>query len=240
MELERLLRIARPDLADPAAAIAAGLVLVDGRIVTNPRSFVRRDAAIAVRAPRVLRGEAKLAAAFDVRVARRTALDLGASAGGFTRVLLEAGARRVYAVDVGHGQLLGSLRRHPRVVNLERTNLGDLDRARVPDTVDVVTIDLSYVSVASAAAQLGRLAIAADADLIALVKPMFELALATAPHDAAALERAIAAAGRGVEAAGWRVAGRMPSPVRGARGAVEGLLHAPRGPSSGLPTSGVH
>jgi 23S rRNA (cytidine1920-2'-O)/16S rRNA (cytidine1409-2'-O)-methyltransferase len=98
MELARLLRIARPDLADPAAAIAAGLVLIDGRIVTNPRSFVPRDAAIVVRTPRALRGEAKLRAAlaaFDVHVAGRTALDLGASAGGFTRVLLEAGARRV-------------------------------------------------------------------------------------------------------------------------------------------------
>src|SRR5207248_5685095 len=116
-------------------AIAEGRVLVDGRIVTNPRSQVRRDALVSIRRPTALRGEAKLRAAlaaFEVPVAGRVALDAGAAAGGFVRVLLELGAARVYAVDVGHGQLLGSLRQEPRVVTLERTNISDLDPSLVP------------------------------------------------------------------------------------------------------------
>jgi 23S rRNA (cytidine1920-2'-O)/16S rRNA (cytidine1409-2'-O)-methyltransferase len=121
---------ARPEV-DAEDAIKAGRVVVEGRTLTNPASLVRRDAAITIRreSDDALRGEAKLAAAlrtFAVSVEGRVALDLGAAAGGFTRVLLRAGASRVYAVDVGFGQLLGSLRQHPAVVNLERTNLADL------------------------------------------------------------------------------------------------------------------
>lgn len=208
-------------------------MLVDGRIVTNPRSLVRHDAAVVIDAPRPLRGEGKLAAAlaaFQVPLAGRIALDLGAAAGGFTRVLLAAGAQRVYAVDAGHGQLLGSLRRDPRVVNLERTNLGELDCHLVPDRIDVVTLDLSYLSIAAAVAQLDRLALAADADLVALVKPMFELRLAEPPRDPASLREALRRASAGVEAAGWRVAGSVESPTPGARGALELLLHARRRP----------
>jgi 23S rRNA (cytidine1920-2'-O)/16S rRNA (cytidine1409-2'-O)-methyltransferase len=78
-------------------------------------------------------------------------------------VLLDAGARRVYAVDAGHGQLLGSLRQDPRVVNLEATNVADLDRRLVPDAIEVVTLDLSYLSLAAAAGQLGRIALAGGA-----------------------------------------------------------------------------
>ena len=127
---------ARPDLADPEGALVAGHVLIDGRVVTNPRSQVRADASVVIRPPRALRGEDKLRAALDgfaVDVTDRECVDLGASAGGFTRVLLEHGARRVFAVDAGHGQLRGDLRNHSRVVNLERTNLGDLS-AIPPDT----------------------------------------------------------------------------------------------------------
>ena len=114
--------LAHRQVEHPAAAILAGRVLVDGRIVTNPRSLVRSDAAIVVRDPKPLRGETKLRAALaglDVRVSGCVGLDLGAAAGGFTRALLAAGVRRVYAVDAGHGQLLGSLRQDARVVNLE-------------------------------------------------------------------------------------------------------------------------
>lgn len=124
-------------------------MLVDGRLVDNPRSLVREGARIALRVEAPLRGEAKLRAAlaaFGVSPAGRVALDLGAAAGGFTRVLLEAGASRVYAVDAGYGQLLGSLRQDERVVVLERVNLGALDSARVPEAVELLTIDLSYLS----------------------------------------------------------------------------------------------
>jgi 23S rRNA (cytidine1920-2'-O)/16S rRNA (cytidine1409-2'-O)-methyltransferase len=156
----------------------------------------------------------------------RICLDLGAAAGGFTRVLLEAGARRVYAVDVGFGQLLGSLRQDPRVLNLEATNVSKLDTRLIPDPVEVVTIDVSYLALAAAVAQLNRIVIAPDADLVGLVKPMFELRMATAPTDPAVVDIATVQAAAGIEAAGWRVIGTMPSPVLGGRGAVEALLHA--------------
>lgn len=179
--LTYLVTEARPDL-DPVEAIRGGLVLVDGRIVANPASLVRGDASIVIRPEggQALRGEAKLATAlrtFCVSVEGRIALDLGAAAGGFTRVLVRAGATRVYAVDVGYGQLLGSLRQHPAVVNLERTNLAVLSPVIVPDTIDVVTADLSYLALAQAVPQLSdRVALAPDADLLAVVKPQFELA----------------------------------------------------------------
>lgn len=187
--------------------------------------------------PRVpLRGEAKLQAAldhFEVDIQGRIALDIGAAAGGFTTVLLRAGAARVYAVDAGHGQLLGSLRQDPRVVNLEATNVSLVDTLLVPDEIDVVTIDVSYLSLSRAAAQLDRVRFARDADLIGLVKPMFELRRATAPADDDSLDEAVQRAVAGVSAAGWTVAGTIPSPVTGARGAPEWLLRARRTDTQG-------
>jgi 23S rRNA (cytidine1920-2'-O)/16S rRNA (cytidine1409-2'-O)-methyltransferase len=178
-----------------------------------------------------LRGEAKLRAAlaqFGIDVRGRTCLDVGAAAGGFTRVLLDGGAARVYAVDAGFGQLLGSLRQDPRVVNLEATNVSKLDARLVPDPIDVVTIDVSYLALAAAVAQLGRVVLADDANLVGLVKPMFELRLPTAPTDQQTVAAAVERAAIGIAAAGWEVIGTTPSPVLGGRGAVEALLHARR------------
>ena len=219
-----------PEL-DAEATIRAGHIWVDGFPRTNPAMRVAPDASIVLRTPQPLAGEAKLRAALDAfapRITDRVAIDVGAAAGGFTRVLLEAGARRVYAVDAGFGQLLGSLRQDPRVVNLERTNLGELDVARVPDTIEIVTVDVSYISLARAVPQLARLAFAPDAELIALVKPMFELALAEAPDDDATLADALARATSGIAEAGWQVVAAIPSPVRGHHGAKEQLVHARR------------
>jgi 23S rRNA (cytidine1920-2'-O)/16S rRNA (cytidine1409-2'-O)-methyltransferase len=178
-----------------------------------------------------LRGEAKLEAAlaaFQVPVMNRVALDVGAAAGGFTTVLLRHEAVRVYAVDAGFGQLLGSLRQDPRVVNLERTNLAQLDRRLVPEAVALITVDVSYLSLTEAVPQLDRLHLAAPADLIALVKPMFELQLPRPPEDEPRLKEALERAGRGIEQAGWRPVSSIPSPVEGQRGAREFLLHARR------------
>jgi 23S rRNA (cytidine1920-2'-O)/16S rRNA (cytidine1409-2'-O)-methyltransferase len=206
-------------------------VLVDGFPVRNPASLIRRGASIRLRDERPLRGEAKLEAAlaaFDVPGAGRVALDVGASAGGFTRALLARGARRVYAVDAGHGQLVGSLRADPRVVNLEATNLGALDRRLVPDAIELVTIDVSYLALAAAVPQLARVELAAGAELVALVKPQFELGLARPPRQRATLAEALDRAAAGIEAAGWRVLGGMESPLRGAGGAEELFVHARR------------
>jgi 23S rRNA (cytidine1920-2'-O)/16S rRNA (cytidine1409-2'-O)-methyltransferase len=209
-------------------------VEVDGFVRTSPRSLVRAGASIRLRtaAEAPLRGEAKLEAAleaFRLEVRRRVALDLGAAAGGFTRTLLRHGARRVYAVDAGHGQLVGSLRQDARVVVLERTNLADLTPALVPDELEVVTVDLSYLSLAEAVPQLsGRVRLASGCDLVALVKPQFELGLARPPRTThEATHRAAAA----IEAAGWRVVGTAESPVTGSRGSVEAFVHATRVPA---------
>jgi len=225
------IRQIRPEASDPESLIRSGQVLVDGRIVTNPASLVRLGALIVVVPPRVLRGEVKLQAALDnfqVPVAGRVALDVGASTGGFTRVLLRAGATRCYAVDAGHGQLLGSLRCDSRVVNLESTNLGDLNRRLVPEIIDVITIDLSYLSLASAVPQLDRIEIACDADLIVLVKPMFELGLPVLPEEGVLLERAVVQAIQGIELSRWQALAQMESSVRGAGGAIEFFLRARR------------
>jgi 23S rRNA (cytidine1920-2'-O)/16S rRNA (cytidine1409-2'-O)-methyltransferase len=224
-----------PNIGDAAAHISAHGVFVDGQLVDNPRTLIREGARIALRVETSLRGEAKLRFAlstFQVSAAGRVALDLGAAAGGFTRVLLESGASRVYAVDAGHGQLLGSLRQDPRVVALERMNLGDLDAKRIPQTVDLITIDLSYLAVSEAVPQLEVLRIGTRADLIALVKPMFELGLARAPTDRAQLDGAVDRAKSSLERCCWRVAGAAQSPVHGTRGAVEFLVHARRAASS--------
>jgi 23S rRNA (cytidine1920-2'-O)/16S rRNA (cytidine1409-2'-O)-methyltransferase len=229
--LTRLIHDRYPALADAVAEIEARRVVVDGVVATNPRARARQDAAIKIRAHGALRGAAKLRAAldaFDVDVTDGVAVDVGASTGGFTSVLLDRGARRVYAVDVGHGQLLGHLRQDPRVVNLERTNLADLDRVIVPDIVDVVTIDVSYVPLAHAVPQLEPLALAGAASLIGLVKPMYELGLGTPPADAVTIAAAVAHAVAGIEAASWSVVDAVASPVRGGRGAVEHLVHARR------------
>lgn len=230
----RHVRAVRPDIADPVRAIEERSLLVGDRIVTNPQALVPADAPVVLRERRPLRGEEKLRAALDlfgVEVDHRVCVDLGASAGGFTRVLLERGAARVFAVDVGHGQLRGDLRGHSRVVNLERTNLADLEAA-IPrrGRIDLVTMDLSYLSIAAAAPQLEALRLAVDADLIALVKPMFELGLAAPPSDARQLRGALDRAVRGLERTErWRIAGTAHSPVTGSRGAREWLLHARRG-----------
>lgn len=162
---------------------------------------------------------------FAVDVRGRVAFDCGASTGGFTRALLDAGASRVYAVDAGFGQLLGSLRQDERVVNLERTNLAD---ARIDEPVDVVTLDLSYLSLADALPQL-PVDLAPSADLVALVKPMFELHLGQLPVDqAAGLDESIELVRAAASDAGWSVVEGCRSPVLGRNGAVEGFVHARR------------
>lgn len=130
-----------PCLQDTGTLIAGGDVLVNGFPPTNPASLVSPDDSLTIRTRRPLRGGAKLAhaiTAFGVEVDGCLAVDIGAAAGGFTQVLLNAGASRVYGVDAGHGQLRGQLRQDPRVVNSERTNVGQLRPELVPEPVDLM------------------------------------------------------------------------------------------------------
>jgi 23S rRNA (cytidine1920-2'-O)/16S rRNA (cytidine1409-2'-O)-methyltransferase len=222
-----------PGLDDAVRLIKEGAVLVNGVPAASPRTRVRADAAIRIRHPRVLRGTIKLAyglAAFGIDATGAVALDLGAAAGGFTQALLDAGAARVYAVDVGVGQLRGWLRADPRVINLERTNLAQLGPHLIGDPVNLITMDLSYLAIADAIGQVNPRVLAPAARLIALVKPTFELraaSLANQPQQVAAAARTAA---RALENRGWRILGQQPSPIPGAKGAVEILLHADRDP----------
>jgi 23S rRNA (cytidine1920-2'-O)/16S rRNA (cytidine1409-2'-O)-methyltransferase len=225
-----------PGLDDPDRLITEGAVLIDGVPAASPRTRVRADAAIRIRQPRPLRGTIKLAhalASFGVNAAGAVALDLGAAAGGFTQALLDAGAARVYAVDAGAGQLRGWLRADPRVISLERTNLARLSPDLIGERAGLVTMDLSYLAVADAIGQLDRRLLAPDARLIALVKPTFELHAAALADQPDQVSAAVAAASRGLDEHGWKVLSQAPSPIQGARGAIEVLLYAKSGPPSG-------
>jgi 23S rRNA (cytidine1920-2'-O)/16S rRNA (cytidine1409-2'-O)-methyltransferase len=227
----QLLRVRFPDHPDVERLLADQRVLVDGRIITNARSSVRQDAAIRVLPQRRLRGDAKLTTALtamDVDVTGVVAVDVGAAAGGFTTALLRAGARRVYAVDAGYGQLRGALRVDPRVVNLERTNVAGLDRQVVPDAVGMVTVDLSYTPIAEAIGALDRLRFTPGARLVTLVKPTFELAAARVVVDRHGVETAIAVASRSIDDAGWTCAATTLPTLTGRNGAVEAFILATR------------
>jgi 23S rRNA (cytidine1920-2'-O)/16S rRNA (cytidine1409-2'-O)-methyltransferase len=214
---------------DPSEVIRSGQVTVNGLIVRNPRAVVPADARVARLPPPLLRGTVKLRAAlrfFRVTVAREVCLDVGAAAGGFTAALVEAGAARVYAVDAGYGQLRGWLRQHPRVVNLERTNLADLSAEIVPEPVGLVCLDLSYLPLGEALPQLRGLPFAHHARLLALVKPTFELKAASLVVDPYDVERARRSAEAGAARAGFHVVGYSEPMVTGAKGAVELFLYA--------------
>jgi 23S rRNA (cytidine1920-2'-O)/16S rRNA (cytidine1409-2'-O)-methyltransferase len=224
-----LLRRRFPDLDDPDRLIGEGVILVDGAPATNLRTLVRVDAAVRITHPRPLRGTIKLAHAlrtFDIRPAGVVVLDLGAAAGGFTQALLDAGAARVYAVDAGSGQLRGRLRANPKVINLERTNLAQLDRHLIPEPPALVTMDLSYLAVADAIGQIDRRLLASGAQLIALIKPTFELHAGTLADRPEQVRAAVQAAALALAGHGWQVLGDEPSPIMGSRGAVEVFLHA--------------
>lgn len=162
------------------ALILAGKVLVEERIVDKAGTEVRVDAAVRVKGedlPYVSRGGLKLAEAltvFNLDVGGRTVLDVGASTGGFTDCLLQKGAARVYAVDVGYGQLAWSLREDPRVVNLERTNIRHLAPGVLATTPDLAVIDASFISLDKVLPPTLAL-LTANAEIVALIKPQFEV-----------------------------------------------------------------
>jgi 23S rRNA (cytidine1920-2'-O)/16S rRNA (cytidine1409-2'-O)-methyltransferase len=229
--LARLLLHAHPDA--PPDAIADGRVLVDGRIINNPHALVRLDASVQLAPLRRLRGDIKLSyglSELDVPVRGTIAADIGASAGGFTVALLQAGARKVYAVDAGVGQLMGHLRADPRVVNLEGRNLGQVPRELVPDIIDLVVMDLSYLSLSDGIPQLAAMRLHPEAHLVTLVKPTFELhrgQLAASNED---INQAVAAVAAAAIRSGWTPLGTAVAPSTGRRGAIECFLHAQRTP----------
>jgi 23S rRNA (cytidine1920-2'-O)/16S rRNA (cytidine1409-2'-O)-methyltransferase len=217
------------------ALILAGVVRVNGQTATKAGTPVPAGAELSLDQPDhpyVGRGGVKLAHALDVwaiSVDGREALDIGASTGGFTDVLLRRGARRVVALDVGHGQLDWGLRNDPRVVVLEGFNARTLTPADLAGPVDVVTIDVSFISLKHILPQLPPL-LADGADIIALVKPQFEagreeVGKGGLVKDPAVHERVIAEVTRAAEAVGLACMAVVSSPITGATGNQEFLLH---------------
>ena len=221
--------------AKARAAIEAGGVTADGRLVAKASDLVADDALLhAVAAhPWVGRGALKLEhalALWPVAVEGRVVLDVGASTGGFTEVCLAAGARQVYAVDVGRGQLHPSLVGDPRVSALEGFDARNLTSEEVPEPPRLVVCDVSFIGLAKALPAALALA-AEDADLIALVKPQFEVGPARVGKgglvkDEAARAEALTAAKAFLEAIGWTVQAAADSPIEGGDGNREHLLWA--------------
>lgn len=162
------------------ALIMSGNVLVNDTVIDKAGTRVSVDAAIRVRGgdlPYVSRGGLKLAGGleqFDVEITGRVAMDVGASTGGFTDCLLQNGAAMVYAVDVGYGQLAWKLREDERVVNLERTNIRELTREQLAEVPDLAVIDASFISLDKVLPPTLAV-LAPNADIIALIKPQFEV-----------------------------------------------------------------
>ncbi|MCI3133523.1 TlyA family RNA methyltransferase [Phenylobacterium aquaticum] len=221
--------------AKARAAIEAGGVTADGKPVAKPSEMLDEacDLQATMLHPYVGRGALKLLHALElwpVEVSGAVVLDVGASTGGFTEVCLERGAARVYAVDVGRAQLHERLASNPRVISLEGVDARDLDARLIPEAPDLVVCDACFIGLAKvlpAALALAR----PGADLIALVKPQFEVGpgrvgkggLVKDPADRA---QAVAGVMAFLEASGWPVLAHDDSPIAGGDGNLEFLLHA--------------
>ena len=226
-----------PSRAKAQAAIVAGKVTANAALVHAPSEEIPLDAELQARPehPWVSRGGVKLAAAlehFGIDPQGRVGLDVGASTGGFTDVLLSRGARLVYAIDVGRDQLDSSLRAISKVILIEQTDIRALEPQRLAEAPDLIVIDVSFISLRLVLPAVAKLA-APAAELVALIKPQFEVGpggtkkgiVRDPALQARACEEIAAAAG----SLGWEVLAVVPSPVLGREGNREFLLGARRG-----------
>jgi 23S rRNA (cytidine1920-2'-O)/16S rRNA (cytidine1409-2'-O)-methyltransferase len=222
--------------AKAQAAIAAGRVTADEVTVAKPSDEISADAILRAEPahPWVSRGGVKLAAALDhfgIDPRDSVCLDVGASTGGFAQVLLARGARRVYAVDVGRGQLHASLRGRPEIVSIEATDIRALDQVELPERPDFVTVDVSFISLKLVLPATFAM-VQTPARALALIKPQFEAGrralkkgIVRDPLVHAAVCDDIAAF---VASLGWAVAGTIPSPIAGGDGNSEFFIGAYR------------
>ncbi|MFN7913750.1 MAG: TlyA family RNA methyltransferase [Vicinamibacterales bacterium] len=217
------------------AVILAGQVRVEGQVVSKAGTAVHQTAHVELATPDhpyVGRGGLKLAHALDtfgIDVKGRRGLDIGASTGGFTDVMLQRGAADVIALDVGHNQLDWKLRSDPRVLVREGVNARTLTPADVPHAVDIVTMDVSFISLGYILPEVPKF-LTPGADVVALVKPQFEagredVGKGGIVSDPAVHERVIAKVTAEAKALGFERRGLTPSPITGATGNVEFLIH---------------
>ncbi len=225
-----------PTRARAQAEIGAGHVLTAGRVVQAASERLGLDAPLNLTEganPYVSRGGLKLAHALDVfaiQVEGRVALDVGASTGGFTDVLLRRGAARVYAVDVGQGQLHAQLRTDERVIVLERTDARALRRCLIAEPIDIITMDVSFISVLKVLPHVLQFS-KPGAHAVILVKPQFEVGRdrvgkGGTVRDEIARREAVVRVRAFLEEHRWTVLGESESPIRGGDGNVEYLIAA--------------
>lgn len=227
------------------AAIMAGLVKVGDNVASKAGTPVAEDVAVTIAGqvhPYVSRGGLKLEralASFGVDPAGRVVLDAGASTGGFTDLCLQRGARLVYAVDVGYGQLAWALRQDPRVVVMERTNVRHLKPADIDEPPSLIVADLSFISLGKVLPALAG-ALTPGGEAVTLVKPQFEVGKGQTKggvvRDPAAHTQVITKVREDARAVGWELAGLDWSPVKGPEGNIEFLTHWK--PAGGEPWAG--
>ena len=226
------------------ATIMSGLVYVNGQKSDKPGTPVSDDARIEVRGaacPWVSRGGFKLAKAlevFEINPAGYVCIDCGASTGGFTDVLLKNGAARVYAVDVGYGQLAWSLRTDARVTVMERTNARNLTPDMFPESMDMAVMDLSFISIRLILPAVHAL-LKPEGECVCLIKPQFEAGRADVGkkgvvRDRAVHERVLSEMLEFFPAAGYTLTGLDYSPIRGPEGNIEYLAHLKKGEHAGI------
>ena len=226
------------------ATIMSGLVYVNGQKSDKPGTPVSDGAKIEVRGaacPWVSRGGFKLAKAlevFEINPAGYVCIDCGASTGGFTDVLLKNGAARVYAVDVGYGQLAWSLRTDARVTVMERTNARNLTPDMFPESMDMAVMDLSFISIRLILPAVHAL-LKPEGECVCLIKPQFEAGRADVGkkgvvRDRAVHERVLNEMLEFFPAAGYTLTGLDYSPIRGPEGNIEYLAHLKRGEHAGI------
>ena len=220
------------------ALIMAGNVLIDGLKVTKAGMLVSPDADILLKEddiPFVSRDGLNMTAALDtfgVDPSGKTVMDIGCSTGGFTDCLLKRGAHKVYAVDVGYGQLDWSLRQDPRVILHEKTNIRHLKRERIPDMIDLIVIDVSFISLTQVLPKVHEF-LHSGGDVIALVKPQFEVGREMVEkggivRDEAKRLGAVQKICEFAGASGLSVIGTCDSPISGQKGNREYFIHLRR------------
>ena len=220
-------------------SIMSGVVYVNGQKADKPGMAVDPAAEIELRGdalPFVSRGGYKLDKAlkvFPVDPAGKICIDCGASTGGFTDVLLQHGAAKVYSVDVGYGQLAWKLRNDPRVVNLERTNLRYVNREQIPEPLDLAVMDVSFISIRLVLPAVQKL-LKPDADYICLIKPQFEagreeVGKKGVVRDPAVHERVVNGILEFAPTLGFTVMGLDYSPIKGPEGNIEYICHLKNG-----------
>ena len=227
-----------PSRARAQAAVKTGLVRVNGAVVTKPAQAITPESEIQIDGdvhPYVSRGGVKLEAAlqsFEISPAGKICLDLGASTGGFTDVLLRRGAAKIYAVDVGSGQLHKSITSDWRVANLEKTHAKDLTPALVPEMIDIIVCDVSFISLKKALPYAMALA-APRARLAALIKPQFEVGRSQIGKGGIVKDGAENSVGVADDIAvwlndqpGWAATEYFESPIKGGDGNREFLIGA--------------